>query len=310
MARFDHITGLLAYAVADGHIVTGEAELRKIQASWWTELQACVLLEALIVRTARTLDIAGVDFRLTKGAAVAHLDYPDPSMRTFGDVDLVIHPSHWEGALEALTAEGCRRQSAPLPGHYDQRYGKGATLTTPEGLELDLHRRLAIGRFGIKSKMTDLFESTETIDLAGRQIPVLTPEHRLLHACYHATLGGFRRLRAFRDVAQLVLVTEADVTETYAIARRWKAEAVVTEAIRETWRRLDLDPTHPTYQSASERRISSGDARALKVFAEHQPFRRQALTAMGRLGPIQAPRYLWVLMSHRLRAARSAETPR
>src|SRR5205085_11883003 len=74
-------------------------------------------------------------------------------------------------------------------------------------------------------------------------LPILDPSGRLLHACFHAALGGFRGLRAFRDVAQLILVTGADWETTFAVARRWRAEAVVVRAITESWERLDRKST-------------------------------------------------------------------
>ena len=60
-------------------------------------------------------------------------------MRTFGDIDLVIHPSDWSTAFGLLSANGYHREAPTLPGGYDDRYGKGATLTTVDGLEVDLH---------------------------------------------------------------------------------------------------------------------------------------------------------------------------
>ena len=299
LARHDHLTGFLASAVTDGAVEVDEPTAIAIFASWHEELLACTILEALTVRTAKLLDSAEIEWRLTKGAAVAHLDYTDPSVRTFGDVDIIIHPAHWATAVELLSSHGYRRDAVPLAGDYDRRYGKGATFETNDGLEIDLHRRLAIGRFGVSSHMEDLFDGDESIMLAGRSIPVLTPETRLLHACYHASLGGFRRLRAFRDVAQLVIVSQVDWERTFAIARRWRAEAVVAAALVESWTVLDLEPGHLALKRAIAVHPSRSDKRSLQVFAEERPFRDQALTAVARLPLHEVPLYLWSLASHR-----------
>ena len=300
LAKFDHLTGFLAATVNEGAVAIEPEDRELLMTNWHEELLACVALESLAARTGQHLDRAGIEWRLTKGAALAHVDYADPSLRTFGDVDLIVHPDHWLGAVDVLTSLDYRREAAELHGDYDRRFGKGATFTSAAGLEIDLHRRYAIGRFGVTSHMADVFESPEHFSLAGVQIPTLNAEHRLLHACYHASLGGFRELRAFRDVAQLLLVTRADLDRTIAIARRWRAESVVASAIIDTWNRLNLDRNHYGFLAAQDIDVSSGDARALNVFQSEQPFRRQALTAVGRLRYFEIPLYLWSLGSTRL----------
>lgn len=301
-ARFDHLTGFLAAAVLAGVVTANDDGLRSaLWHQWHEELLTCVRLEALAVRTAELLDAAGISWRLTKGAALAHLDYPDPSVRTFGDVDLVVHPSDWSAAFRLLSASGYRREAPTLLGGYDARYGKGATLTTADGLEVDLHRRFAIGRFGVTAKMEAVFSSSGAVELAGRTMPVLDPAGRLLHACFHAALGGFRGLRAFRDVAQLILVTGADWQATFNVARSWRAEAVVASAIKETWDRLELDVDHPAHARGVSTTMSRGDQRVLQMFARGATFRSQALSALRRLPPHEVPRYLWSLGRPRVR---------
>jgi hypothetical protein len=301
-ARFDHLTGFLAIAVLAGVVTVDDDGLRSaLWQQWHGELLTCVRIEALAVRTAELLDTAGISWRLTKGAALAHLDYPDPAVRTFGDVDLIVHPSDWSAAVGLLSASGYRRETAALPGGYDARYGKGATVTTADGLEVDLHRRFAIGRFGVTARMEALFTSSGDVELAGRTMPVLDPAGRLLHACFHAALGGFRGLRAFRDVAQLVLVTGADWPATFSVARSWRAEAVVASAIRESWDRLELDIEHPAHARAVSTTTSRSDQRVLRMFARESTFRSQALSALRRLPPYEVPRYLWSLGRPKLR---------
>jgi hypothetical protein len=300
-ARFDHLTGFLASAVLAGVVKTDDGLRSVLWQRWHDELLTCVRLEALAVRTAELLDEAGIRWRLTKGAALAHLDYPDPAVRTFGDVDVVVHPSDWQTAFRLLSASGYRRHAPTLPGGYDARYGKGATLTTTDGLELDLHRRFAIGRFGVTVRMEAVFASSGAVELAGRAMPVFDPAGRLLHACFHAALGGFRRLRAFRDVAQLILVTGADWQATFSTARAWRAEAVVASAITETWERLELQVEHPAHARATATTVSRADQRVLDMFGRGSTFRSQALSAVRRLPPHEVPRYLWSLANPRLR---------
>jgi len=123
----------------------------------------------------------------------------------------------------------------------------------------------------------------------------------LLHACFHAVLGGFRGLRAFRDVAQLLLVADVEWQPAFDIARSWRAEAVVASAIRESWARLGLRVDHPAHARARVTELSRRDRRVLQLFARRSSFRAQALTALRRLPPYEVPRYLWSLSRPKLR---------
>src|SRR5947209_7668867 len=119
--RTDRLGGLLAQAVTAGIVELDSDTDKALTEEWRSELKACVQLEALGARTAALLDDAGIAWRLSKGAALAHLDYRDPTLRTFGDVDIVVHPDHWVDAFTMLSAHGWRRQGATLPGGYDDR---------------------------------------------------------------------------------------------------------------------------------------------------------------------------------------------
>jgi hypothetical protein len=292
IATIDRLGGLLSTAIDAGAIDADDEAAEIVTDIWYQQLLASVVVEALVVRTARVLDDADVTWRLTKGAAVAHLDYPDPALRPFGDADVLVHPAHWQRAVDALVDAGCRRQHPEVHPGWDNRFGKGATLNSPEGLEIDLHRRFAIGRFGVRSHMDDLYTSGESIELAGRRIPTLDGAGRLLHSCHHAALGGFRHYRAHRDVAQQLLVTRVDWHVAVDIATTWRVEAVVARAITDTWRVLGLAIDHPAHEWAMSRSISTLDRRALDVFAAEKPFRQQALTAVGAMPWRDLPAYL------------------
>jgi hypothetical protein len=292
VAGTDRLGGLLFQAVMDGSIHASASAVDTIRRIWNDQLLSSVLVEAQVLRTAEVLEQAGVGWRLTKGAALAHLDYADPALRPFGDVDIIVRRRDWDAALAAFSASGWRRLRPELRAGYDRRFGKGATLKTPEGLEVDAHLRFAVGRFGIRSRMEDLFSSADSIVLAGQDVSTLDAVGRFLHACHHAALGGNRHLRAYRDVAQLLLVTHADWARAVEIAKSWRVEAVLGHAITETWAALDLEDAHPALDWAAALRISRRDRRALSVFAEERPFRDQALTTVTALPPWQIPGYL------------------
>ena len=54
------------------------------------------------------LNAAGIEFRVLKGCATAHLDYPDPSLRLTSDVDLLVRQGQLGAATEVLRLLDCR----------------------------------------------------------------------------------------------------------------------------------------------------------------------------------------------------------
>ena len=295
-ARRDRLAPLLHAAVSEGVVQVPTRTEADLVDLWHEQLVGCVIVESVLVGAANVLDEAGVEWRLSKGSALAHLDYPDPSLRTFGDVDILVHPRSWDAAERALRSDGWRREVPELAAGFDDAFGKGATLVNADSLEIDLHRRLAVGSFGVRLATESLFTDPAVIEIAGTSVRTPSTSGRLLHACFHAALGGFREFRAHRDVAQLVLVTAADWRQTVEVAERSQVDTVVARAIRDTWQVLDLDIDHPAVRWARGRRIGRRDAATLRIFTQERSFRQQALTAVPDLIGRGAMRYLTALV--------------
>ncbi len=207
-------------------------------------MRACVGLEQATLDVVETLGSAGVDLRLLKGPAVAHLDYPDPSWRAFGDVDVLVRSDHYDVAVTTLTNAGGYRRSAEVRPGFDRRFGKGVCMVLPDGVQVDVHRTLASGPFGLTIDLDELFDGEDTVSFGGESIPVLSREHRLAHACFHAALGDpTPRVVALRDIAQLVLTTDVDIDATRAACTRWRAGLVMAHAVGAAWKTLDLAST-------------------------------------------------------------------
>jgi hypothetical protein len=165
---------------------------------------------------------------------VATLDEADPSWRSYQDVDVLVPHDRLLAAVDVLAGLALRPAIEPVRPGWAGRYAKSITLVHPSGMQVDVHRMLAAGVFGERLSAGCLFD-------AGRQFPVgdvvltaLGDPHRLLHACYHAALGGTRGARHRRDVLLLASgVRVDDVREHWgegwsptvvAAAMRWAAE--------------------------------------------------------------------------------------
>lgn len=185
-------------------------------------------LDRLLLHLAAALEDEGIEVVVLKGTAVAHLAYPDPALRSYGDVDLLFRSEQFDEALEVLYGQGYVRPAAPAGRDFDRRFGKGATLKGADGHELDVHRNLVFGTFGYAIELGELFASATTFHLGGRSLQALGPETRLLHACYHAALGDpDPRYSSIRDIAQMVATGTHDADRLLVLAERWQARAVL-----------------------------------------------------------------------------------
>ncbi len=232
LARTQRAEGPLARAIAIGALAVTPDQQDQAFAAPRAAMSRTLLRERDLLSLRTTLADAGVDIVVVKGAATAHLDEADPSSRSFGDIDLLVHPSAITAAIGVLeTAGGVRRHLEPRPG-FDARFSKGVSFRFPRNCEIDVHRTLAPGPFGLRIDLDELFDHRERYEIAGIGLDALDRPSRFLHACYHAALGdAFPRLTTLRDLVQTTPRTDHECRTVLDRAARWHATAVVGAAL-------------------------------------------------------------------------------
>ncbi len=272
VARHERITGFLVEAILAGALPVTAEQADEAKVAHRASMATALALEATLVETAALLEQAGVDHRVLKGTAVAHLDYPHPWLRSFGDVDLLVRSSQYDHAIETLVAAGHRRDfPEPRPG-FNRRFGKGSCLIGPTGYEIDLHRTLAMAPYGLRVGLDDLWRRSSAFELAGRLFNALGPEERFLHACFHAVLGNSPpRLAALRDVAQMHLARPLDLDLTRRLSQSWAADAVVARAVTMAGEVLGLGSDGPLSRWTAGFSPGRRDRRFLSVYTGVTP---------------------------------------
>ena len=255
LVRARRLPGFLAAAVADGWPVD-RFQAEQVADGHRRAAASCLLLERLLLDLAGELEAATVTYRVLKGPAHAHLLYADPAVRAFVDVDLLVRAEDLAAAGAVLTARGGeRRFPEPRPG-YDRRFGKGAAYRLPGGWEVDLHRTLAPGPFGLAFDPAVLLSGASSLVLGGRTLPVLDAADRFVHACAHAVLGSPEPNDvALRDAAQAVEVG-LDVPVALARAEDLGLGAVVARAVDDLVDRLWWEPP-PSLRAWRADRVAS-----------------------------------------------------
>ena len=230
--RGERLQPQLASAIASRRLPASEDQAGEAERMHAAAMATALMLDRQLLETATLLGSRSIPFRVVKGPAAAHLDYPDPSQRAYGDIDLLVPSQHVDRAVTTLTEAGGRRSyREPLPG-FDRRFGKGMSFRMPSNLEVDVHRTLALGPFGLALDPDGLWDREDSFELGGRRMLAMDRSRRFLHACYHAMLGrGRPRFLPLIDLVLTAPMTDEDRWMVETLARRWQADTVVQYAV-------------------------------------------------------------------------------
>jgi hypothetical protein len=295
LARVDaeRLIGLFDQALADGALVAdddtaqavGEAAVR---AHAWS-----LLVERHHLEVHRVLDAAGIEHRFLKGPTVAHRFYEHPGLRPFRDVDVLVHSADLDRAAEVLRADGHERPIPQLVPGFDHRYGKSVDLRTGSGIEVDIHRTLAPGPFGVASLDPLWARPAVTVTVGGARLPALDATAAFVHACVHAVTGARTVTSSLRDVAATA-PAEAEVSDLDALAASLGATACVAAACARTAKALHHVPDAVCAMATWP--IPARQRAWLDLYDERPGYRRMAWATLGAMpGLARKARYLVVL---------------
>jgi hypothetical protein len=178
---------------------------------------------------------------LIKGPVLAQLVYPDPQLRPFGDLDLVVPADRLADARHALERElGYQRAPEPWPG-FGERHGHHAALWR-EGaghtVHVELHWRIGDDPAAKRLDYDRLAAHAERLHLAGREAWVPGSSEHLLVLSVHLLHEANKRLMWIHDIGLLA----GGLT-----AQEWEATSRLAHELGLGWvlqRALDYATTH------------------------------------------------------------------
>ncbi len=242
------VLGLFISGHERGEIEADEEVVDQVVAAHDEVMSQTMRIEIMAIQTSQVLADAGIEHRLLKGAALAHTIATNPSERSFRDVDVLVSGKNISKAVQVLTGAGAQRLQPELRLGYDQRFAKSVTMRLDD-VEIDLHRTLCPGPFGVWMWPDDLFLLKQHVPLGDWRIPTLDRTDHLVHACYHAALGQVDPVLAnLRDIALLAsdgADVGYDVERFDGTVSRWKGRAVIRRAVGLVNGRLDGDLPEP-----------------------------------------------------------------
>lgn len=212
-AQRHHVVSLMHERLrdADGvptELINALGHLRLI-----AQIRVLHLERAISVLTA-TLE---VPWMTVKGRALANWQ-TDPATREFNDIDIVVRPADFGGAVEQLAVAGIELIGANWHGYHAHEVAEIPLAF--DGASIDLHWNLiALGRTRrhIRIPTEALFERADQVPLGGTEVLTLDPVDTLLHLCANVGLDGGRRLRGLLDIHA---VAGSDCVDFAAFAAR------------------------------------------------------------------------------------------
>jgi hypothetical protein len=117
MGELDWLRSLAGHGLpGDGSMEVEADDRARIARAHEDAMREALLLEEELLRASEVLATAGIDHRVLKGAALAHMIHPDPAERCFGDNDVLVAAGDIDAAVGALLEAGarcrpCRRHS-------------------------------------------------------------------------------------------------------------------------------------------------------------------------------------------------------
>jgi Uncharacterised nucleotidyltransferase len=141
---------------------------------------------------------------VVKGPVLAMQAYGDPTMRSYGDLDLLVRQRDIRRATQVLLAGGYRAaiplsaiDAGKIPGQY--LFSKSGTQ-----LIVELHNDLTLRYFPRRLPLEKFFERRILVHLDGHEAPALAVEDELVYICVHGATHLWERLGWIADVAALI----------------------------------------------------------------------------------------------------------
>ena len=175
-------------------------------------------------------------------------------------------PGRDGGAADPRTARASTDRCHRMRPILDRVFAKGATLDDPDGYEVDLHRTLTPGSFGLAVPEAELWADREPFALGGVTLHALAPATRLTHTAAHHRLGSpVPMLSTARDLLRQVGLVPVDAGASVAeTARadggpRRRAPPCAGRGLRPAGRWLDWSATVEV-DDDEQRRLAEHDA--------------------------------------------------
>lgn len=204
-ARWHGLTSLVYWHV---HSTCPEAVppaiLDALQARFRANARRNLLLTQELFRIVSLLERDGTPVIVFKGPVLGLMAYGNPSLRTFSDLDILVHQRDVPKVADRLQAAGYEHLSEAqerVPLDFEWEY---PFIRWPAGIKVDLHWRPLPRTLCYAVDTEALWHRSQKLELGGRHLTTFAPEDLLLYLCVHGSKHCWMRLGWVCDVAALL----------------------------------------------------------------------------------------------------------
>lgn len=189
---------------SDSKTALPEAVREALRRDFFVSAARAMAAEHQLSRVLRALAEARVPAVVVKGAAAGAF-YPDPALRAYGDLDLLVPLAQVKQAEAALNGLGycC---SKPAAWWLEHGHHLPPMICGGNRLAVEIHWRLDSEELPGRLPVEDLWARVEPWSVKGQPALRLEAVDAVLHLCLHAVVHHHAHvnLRALCDVAQVV----------------------------------------------------------------------------------------------------------
>jgi hypothetical protein len=188
--------------------LVGEKMATKMLNLYRDEVLQNLFLERELQSLLRAFNEAKIPLILFKGPALAYSIYPKPDLRTYNDIDVMIHPADLPRAHALLTQKSYRfYEEFRSNAVYSKRTGYNYTLESSGKLFavlVELHTAPHTSEIGTVFDIKSLWAKAQPISVMGEYVLTMDPMDHLLYLCWHYRFHGFTRLLWLYDLVVML----------------------------------------------------------------------------------------------------------
>ena len=261
---------LPSFEIPNAHASSAADHLRRFKIA----LQANALrnehLTNELVRILARFYRADIDALSFKGPVLAATAYGDLALRSFADLDILVHRRDMEHAVRLLAQDGYGLSSGRAVDPAIFTAFEGGFEAQRGDDHVDLHYRIRRRRFHFFPDDDGIWDRSIWVDLNGYRVRTFAPGDLALYLCAHASKHGWMSLQMVCDLAAVLrfpaLDTDAALEQAAKLGCRrmmlmglYLANLLLGTKLSESTRRtLHDDPAIPALAGPIADRMFSG----------------------------------------------------
>ena len=201
-----HVTGILCKVLLDVSATAvpetiKQACRQKLEQQRSTNEAATQQLTQLLTK----LEAKGIEAVPFKGLTLTMSAYRDISLRSFRDLDFMIHREHFDACLVELCELGYQHSSDLSPKQWQAFINNaGQDILFGKELAIEPHWAFAPKTLAFDIDYNKLWERVSTTSLNGKTILAFSPEDELLILCMHGSKHEWRKLKWIVDLSLFI----------------------------------------------------------------------------------------------------------